>query len=47
MAKNKTNKEFDSSMQEMLKPKITDILLATVLLCCGAVLLFIYIKAPQ
>ena len=47
MAKNKTNKEFDSSMQEMLRPKITDILLATVLLCCGAVLLFIYIKAPQ
>ncbi len=47
MAKKKINKEFDNSMQEMLRPKITDILLATVLLCCGAVLLFIYFKAPQ
>ena len=47
MAKKKINKEFDSSMQEMLRPKVTDILLATVLMCCGAVLLFIYFRSPQ
>lgn len=47
MGRERKNKEFENSMNELLRPHITDILLATVLLCCAAVLLFIYFRSPS
>lgn len=47
MANQKRNRQFENSMSELMKPRITDILLCIVLLCCAAVSLVLYFKAPH
>ncbi|MBQ9868380.1 MAG: hypothetical protein IJM32_01870 [Ruminococcus sp.] len=46
MGRLKREKAFESSVNELGKRNAADILLSVVLLCCAAVLLFLYIKAP-
>lgn len=47
MAEQKRNTEFENSMKELMKPKAADIVLCIVLLCCAAVSLVLYFKAPH
>ena len=47
MGKQKRNKQLESSVSELGKRTVADILLATVLVCCAGVFIFFYIKAPQ
>ena len=47
MGKQQRNKQFESSVNELGKRTVADILLASVLLCCAGVFIFFFIKAPQ
>jgi hypothetical protein len=46
MGRMKREKAFESSVNELGKRNVADILLSVVLLCCAVVFLFFYIKAP-
>lgn len=46
MGRLKREKAFESSVNELGKRNVADILLSVVLLCCAVVFLFFYIKAP-